>query len=157
MHNSYVMDNKTIEMDGLLGAHLLSGVETDYIEFKDPESYSDQDKVNVIRFILDGVSYMAVEDPEDGYRSCLGRIFIGVEVKNVFDPIEVLCVKKEEKQHDPCDILQMINPLISKVIVEFGTDYSDDYYPSFVSSFSPRYLTEANYAKSLLENEPEES
>ena len=150
------MEQKTIEMDKLLGIHLLSGVETDYIKFKDPESYTDQDQVNVIRFILDDVSYMAVEDPEDGYRSCMGRIFIGFEVKNVFDPIEVICVKKEEKEGDRCDILQMVNPLISKVIVEFGTDHSDDYYPSFVSSFSPRYLTEATYAKSLLENEKEE-
>jgi hypothetical protein len=155
MHNSYVMAKKTVEMNDLLGNHVLSGVETDYVEYKDPDSYSDQDHVNVIRFVLDGVTYMALEDPEDGYRSCLGEILIvDDKVKNTFEPIEVVCQRIDDPEK--YDVLRMINPSISRIVVEFGTDYSDSYYPSFVSSFSPRYLTEATFAKSLLESVEEE-
>jgi hypothetical protein len=146
------MDNiKTVKIDDLLGTHILTGVETDYAQV--PAAFGiGTDRANVIRFILDGIIYSVFEDPNDGYRSSMGDIFIDGEVKNVFDPVEVVCEKKADDEHENFDVLLMINPLISKVVVEFGTENIGDYYPSFVGSFYPVYLTEATYAKALLEN-----
>ena len=38
------------------------------------------------------------------------------------------------------DILELIDVVTGKLVLEVGTDYSDDYYPSFVANFNPEAM-----------------
>ena len=150
MHILLVMN--TVKIDDLLGTHILTGVETDYVQV--PASFGQEtQRANAIKFILDGITYTVIEDPDDGYRSSMNdAILVDGEVRNVFEPIEVSCRKKADEGSEMFDVLEMVNPSVSRVVVEFGTENIDDYYPSFVAAFYPIYLTEAAYAKHLLYN-----
>jgi hypothetical protein len=57
-----------IELENLIGEHLLSGVDNIQVDETEP--------IDAILFILDGVTYMAIEDPDDGYRSMLAELKI---------------------------------------------------------------------------------
>lgn len=113
------------------------------------ERYEDSwEDCGVCRFRLNGVVYIAVEDPSDGYRSHLGafsRYETEVPMQNVFTPCKVLVrqrTKRAEYSGD-ADVLEMIDIVTGKTVLEVGTDNTDDYYPSFVASFSPENM-EAN-------------
>ena len=52
-----------MELKDLVGLHELSGVDTT------TEMIETWGENYVVRFVLDGKTYKAIEDPEDGYRS----------------------------------------------------------------------------------------
>ena len=56
-----------MELSDLVGIHKLSGVETGQVNVTD--EFGDTQDCGFVKFTLDGVHYMAVEDPDDGYRS----------------------------------------------------------------------------------------
>lgn len=117
----------SIDGDHLLGARFLSGV--DFIP-------GDDDPAQ-IRFVLDGVTYAAIEDPDDGYRSALEGVFICKDkIANTFSPVPVVVSRLDDS-----NIYTIAHP-DGRVIVEFGTDNSDDYYPCFVGRFDPTALGE---------------
>jgi hypothetical protein len=133
-------DPKTVTLDDLVGEHVLDGVDT-YIE--QVKKYSDYaEDANVIRFRLDGVVYIAFEDPSDGYRSSLDKLIISptAEMTNTFPPIRVLAKMKTNGSYSENDTLELIDLVTAKVVMEVGTDNSDDYYPSFVSNFTPENM-----------------
>jgi hypothetical protein len=88
-----------------------------------------------ISFILDGKKYTAVEDPSDGYRSCMDRLIAEEgSLKNIFPDTKVMI---------PCsnsDILSFYSVENGMLVMAIGTDHSDDYYPSFVGLFIPENL-----------------
>ena len=91
----------------------------------------------------DGVVYTAVEDPSDGYRSSMEKLFVSPndDVRNVFPPCRVLARKKpDDRWGGKNDTLELIDIATGKVVMEVGTDNSDDYYPSFVSAFWPENM-----------------
>lgn len=106
--------------------------------------YEDGDFENstVIRFQLDEYIYSAVEDPNDGYRSCMDKMFcvhrgFTSVIRNSFEPVKVKAryVSKGEYDQD-CDIIQFWS--VDKeelLILEVGTSNTGDYYPSFVGDF----------------------
>lgn len=124
-----------LNLEALIGDHILTGVDfsTSTIENFD---YGD---ASVMNFVLDGVIYTAVEDPEDGYRSSLGSLLVGAasEVGNMFLACHVTCKMRDGNDSD---VLQMTDKKTGQVVLEVGTDHSDDYYPSFVSHFSPERM-----------------
>jgi len=129
--------DESLNLDDLVGKHVLDGVDT-YIE--KVKIYDDKfEDANAIRFRLDGVVYVAIEDPNDGYRSCLDKLIIAPasEITNIFPAIYVLAKKKASDTHD---ILQLFDVVTGKVVLEVGTDDVDDYYPCFVSSFHPENM-----------------
>lgn len=94
---------------------------------------------NGIMFCLNGITYRAMEDPEDGYRSCLGGIgVVGDVIKNAFAPQPVIGTAR--KYDD--DTVVFINPVTKLAVLEIGTDNMDAYYPSFVAWFDPKSLGE---------------
>jgi hypothetical protein len=105
----------------------------------DPKTVSLEDLVG--EHVLDGVIYIASEDPSDGYRSCLDRVIVSpsAEMTNTFPPIRVLARKKEPGSCSD-DTLELVDLVTGKVVMEVGTDNTDDYYPSFVSNFSPENM-----------------
>lgn len=106
---------------------------------------------NAMLFVLDGVCYAAVEDPDDGYRSSCRSIFV-IEnkplvkklVTNRFRGVKVFA---KHYTNDGYDIV-ILTDVNGNDIAEFGTDYTDDYYPSFVASFRPEQM-KVNRKKSV--------
>lgn len=125
-----------VTFDSLLGEHMLSGV--DLFNSKVKQEWGDYyEDCQCISFVLDGVTYAAIEDPSDGYRSSMESLKISDhEVKNVFSPIRVVCKKKGNEGYHDNDTLQFI-AMNGRVVMEVGTDNADDYYPWFVAFFDP--------------------
>lgn len=133
-------DTTEVNLDALIGEHVLDAVDTFMEKVKRYDEYFED--ANGIRFRLDGVIYTAMEDPSDGYRSSMDHLFVSTDAKlvNVFPPIRVLARKKENDQWQVHDTLEVIDLVTGKVVMEVGTDNTDDYYPSFVSAFHPENM-----------------
>lgn len=128
-----------VEFDSLLGERVLDAVDTSTERVK---TWGDHfEDANVMRFRLDGKVYTAVENPDDGYRSSMDRLYAADEpISNVFPPCKVLVRKKPDDRYGRNDTLEMIDVATGKVVIEVGTDNSDDYYPSFVANFMPENM-----------------
>lgn len=129
-----------VTLESLVGEHELSGV--DMTEEDMPTSYGGGDyHGSVCRFILDGKTYTACEDDNDGYRSAMKSLTEGGEVRNQFAPQRVLCSMRYEDEYGNKDeTLVMRDMITGKEVLEVGTDNTDDYYPSFVSNFQPENM-----------------
>lgn len=128
-------------LEDLIGEHVLSGVEFGTLpKDKEADRYED---ANTMTFILDGHAYCVVESPDDGYRSSMRDIFeVSIEsVKNTFKPVRVLARYREKGQYGATDdILELIDVVTTKVVLEAGTENSNDYYPSYVANFTPENM-----------------
>ena len=134
-----------MKLEDLAGVHNLDAV--DFTNEK-VETWSDQfNDCQAVRFRLDGICYMAIEDPEDGYRSCMKELVISTYAGliNIFAPIEVIGVYKDKSDSDEWneewDILQLIDTKTNNIVLEVGTKNTDDYYPYFVAEFSPQNMS----------------
>lgn len=113
-----------MELKDLVGLHALSGVDL-LTGGTDTEQCS---------FVLDGVTYICRENPDDGYRSYMDDIECSAEsVKNMFLPQSVLCSVAD-------DILEMRDAVTGKEVLRVGTDHSENYYPYCVLEFSPQNM-----------------
>ena len=129
--------NKKIDMTklaDLTGEHLL-----DAVDFSTETSTLYDRDCQVVCFRLDDIIYVAKEDPDDGYRSHMEELSVApidVKMKNTFPSVQVIGVY----QGDSSDILELIDSQTGEVVLEIGTDKTDDYYPYFVSSFHPEAM-----------------
>lgn len=127
------------ELRELVGVHVLDGVDfsSEKIPIYEGSDYFEDSQV--CRFRLDGNVFLAIEDPSDGYRSCLGELrSLGkIELDNIFPPVEVFCLYRSERNRGQCDILEIYDYATGSLVLEIGTDSTNDYYPSFVASFHP--------------------
>lgn len=125
-------------LEELKGEHDLSGVDFGK-KPADKDNFEYEDS-NTMTFVLDGRAYCVIEDPSDGYRSSMGDIIeVPVEsVSNRFAPVRVLARMREKSTYgSAAEILELIDMVTTKVVLETGTDNSDDYYPSYVANFTP--------------------
>lgn len=132
-------ERQGIKLASLVGEHLLSGVDSDTIHVKQYTWRDDMTPCAVLRFVLDGKTYEAVEDPDDGYRNAMEGLYAtDTPVKNMFAPVKVIGRHRTKGEHRGVDdVLELIDAANGKVILEVGTDNTDDYYPSFVASWHP--------------------
>lgn len=139
---------KYVYLEDLLGEHWLDAVDFNAIKHKDWDgSLID---ANSITFRLNGVCYTATEDPNDGYRSTMDRLYTKeVAMKNIFPPVWVVCRPYEpdpddkyndHSNDDGINLVEFVDVWNGKVILTVGTDYSDGYYPSFVDSWEPENM-----------------
>lgn len=113
-----------MELKELMGLHKLSGVDI-----------TNPDECGVVRFVLDGITYKAVEDPSDGYRSyCNELIVCNESITNNFHPQEVIGKMKDN------DVIQFIDVVTGKIVLEVGTDNLDGYYPYCIMNWNPENL-----------------
>lgn len=124
----------------------LEGVDEYTGSIKKWDEYYEQCKC--IRFKLDGVVYVAMEDPSDGYRSYLGELKVDEEeIKNPFSGVEVKGVYRttsgsyEDWTRKSCSILDLVDTTTNEIVVSIGTDNDDDYYPWFVAHFDPTAMS----------------
>lgn len=124
----------------------LTGVDISTVSEK---TWSDQfEYCQVINFILDGITYSAIEDPNDGYRSSLKEVRItDTKVTNVFPPctvrVEKCSARIVDAYRQDCqdDTILFIDTVTGKTVMEVGTSNADDYYPSYVNSFMPENMS----------------
>jgi hypothetical protein len=85
------------------------------------------------QFRLGDTTWLAVEDEDDGYRSYLGSVEIPLATTVLFNQ-PIARVRLEE--HDSA--YKLVDTQDEHVWLEFGTDNSDDYYPCFYFSYTPK-------------------
>ena len=128
-----------MELKDLVGKHVLTGVDMDN---KSIQQYGDYfEDCEVINFVLDGKTYSAVEDPSDGYRSCMKEIIESVEpIKNTFPGQEILARMRDDSDYGKNEILDCIDVKTGKIVLSVGTESTDDYYPLFIGVFTPENM-----------------
>lgn len=114
----------------LCGNKHLSGVDITTAEIG-----SQMDPCEAIRFCLDGVNYLAVCDPDDGYRSFLTELQISdTACINCFPPQRVVVLHDDDSHND---IIKMVSQTTGKLILRIGTEDYLDYYPICVMEYHP--------------------
>ena len=129
-----------MELSELAGKHVFSGIEFGVTDIE--AWFGKIEKTNCVKFTLDGVTYMAVEDPEDGYRSRLEDLVVVDEPCKIRLPdIEVVCHMMEDDQWERNDVLVFVDALNGKTILELGTANWNDYYPYCVMEYTPENMS----------------
>jgi hypothetical protein len=125
-----------MELKELVGMHELSGVDMNSEKIKKEWGNSFED-CQIINFILDGKTYSAIEDPEDGYRSTLREIRVSeVVVKNILAPVQVLGTMRADDE----EVIDFLDTKTGKIVLAIGTEHFDGYYPYFVAEFTPENM-----------------
>lgn len=123
---------RTYSLKELEGKHILSGIE---------QCVGDYINGGYVKFTLDGITYKAVEDPEDGYRSCMNDLEIVTHsCKFPLPDIEVIC-HYSKGDHGNDDILEFIDVNNRKTFLRIGTENYNDYYPYCVMEYIPANLS----------------
>lgn len=122
------------------GTHVLTGVDFDKAELA---TYGEQFTIaQCMRFTLDGNTYVAVEDPCDEYRSTLAYLALSDKpCARQFPGVEVQGKEATYRNGNRCGILQFTRVDDGRVVLELGTDNSDDYYPWYVATFHEAALS----------------
>ena len=128
-----------MDLSELVGNKMLSGI--DRGTEKSMDIWSED--ANFILVVLDGIAYKFKEDPSDGYRSYMEEVEItNDKVINTFAPQPVICqMKPETDDYSRHNILEIFDSNNSKLVLELGTDNTDDYYPYCVMNWNPENLS----------------
>ena len=128
-----------MELKELVGAHILSGVE---VGCEERQIYSWAEHRNYVKFTLDGVTYKAVEDPDDGYRSYMEELEVSeTSCKTKLPDIEVFCVMSAVGEYEgESDVLCFYDVLSGKKIMAVGTENTNDYYPYCILEYHPENM-----------------
>jgi hypothetical protein len=112
---------------------VLTAVKDEQVEGK--SKYSGD--FNRFSFCLNGKTYSADEDPDDGYRSYCSSI----EVSDEALPEAFLCEVKgrmaDDGSYEVNDVLELVDVKTGWVVLEVGTANTDDCYPYCVQRFNP--------------------
>lgn len=139
-----------MELNDLVGKHILSGIEVGVLTKKD---YIGYQSCNYMKFTLDGVTYAAVEDPEDGYRSYMEELVVSDEPCKIKLPnIEVVCSMMEDDVYENNDVLRFVDVMSGREILLVGTENWDDYYPVCRLEYHPENM-HCNIGKDLVEED----
>ena len=128
-----------MDLVNFVGEHILTGVAKGLIDLPS-DMYADADSCSCLDFILDDNVFSAVEDPSDGYRSCLGQILVdrnGCHI-NKFVPHKVRGAFRSTDRNS--DVIEFTDVLTNKIVLSIGTDNTNDYYPYYVAEWLPENL-----------------
>lgn len=123
-----------MEFTEFVGRHTLSGAEPGY----ETEKGEWGDSLPNLAFILDGKTFTAVEDPDDGYRSYLRDVREGGTCNNTFEGEEVDIQQVEGDQYFEGIVAVVV--ATGQEVLRIGTNNYDDYYPCCVLEFRPQAL-----------------
>lgn len=111
--------------------------------YKIKDEYASQSTGNVTYVLLDGKIYRFREDPSDGYRSHIKDIqqvkrTASMKFSMEHDPQRVFVHYGKRKSKDGYSYGNAFDGLTlyrgdPTLLAEFGTDNSDDYYPTYIS------------------------
>lgn len=129
-----------MKLEDLTGLHKLSGIDTGTLT---RDGYWGEETCNYIKFTLDGVHYLAVEDPDDGYRSRCEELVVSEEPpKFTFPPQEMVCsmMPNDGGWGYSNDVLILTDKITGEVVLEVGTMDYDDYYPCCHFHYAPENM-----------------
>lgn len=131
-----------MEIKELVGEHMLDAVDFSREQVK--KWGSEFASCQVMRFRLDGKCYIAAEDQEDGYRSHMRDLTVieGAVMKNVFTSVMVAGRHRTKGSYgsEEDDILELIDVVTGRIVLEVGTEDVSNDYPGFVASFHPEAM-----------------
>lgn len=130
-----------MKLNELAGKHILQGIELGETTARD---WCGEKTVQCVKFTLDGITYMAIEDPSDGYRSYCSDLVIGDKPCEVLLPnVEVVCVPRFNgvQYCSASDILEFIDCNNGKTVLLVGTNNTNDYYPYCIFEYTPENLS----------------
>ena len=96
---------------------------------------------------LDGNIYTAIEDPNDGYRSCLSMIVVNDRTARIdasIPGVKLKAIKGDnstEWSSSNNDTVVFKDSISNMTVIEIGTNNTDDYYPSFVHYYRPENMS----------------
>lgn len=61
-------------------------------------------------------------------------------IKNTFIECNVIGKMKPNDSFGENDVIQLFDTATLEIVLEFGTDSYDDYYPMFIASFYPQNM-----------------
>lgn len=124
--------NNEVCLEDLCGRHILTGV--DRLVKVEGGRVRGIEK-DVLNFTLDGITYSAVEDPDDGWRSMMESLIVSnAELINTFPECEVVGNMND-------DVLELRDVKTKKIVISVGTDNLEDWYPCFVANFNPENMS----------------
>lgn len=136
------MSTERIELSSLVGEHVIDG-RAEFVGVKSDAFHDSDPTVMVLR--LDGKLYWFQEDPGDGYRSGLDHarecaveeLPPGSFIE--FPPIDVTVEHVTKSPRDYDDGYDTLRGVMARGVelFEIGTANTNDYYPSFVCSWTP--------------------
>lgn len=133
-----------MELKELCGKHVFSGCE---LTNEKRKIYGYEENCQVCLFTLDGVTYKAIENPDDGYRSFCEEIKTSEKPpKYLFDGITVVCSMRDDDRYDKHDVLVVRDAENGKTVLEVGTMCCDGYYPCCYFAYTPENM-ECNKGK----------
>lgn len=122
----------------------------------------DHEVGRAFSFCVDGATYTAFENPDDGYRSSMGSMVAreGNWCETQFEPCALIATFANERdlgwanstedsfgpsdeRAAHSDILRLHEPSGMEVALAVGTRRSDEYYPCFVGHHCPKTLQKA--------------
>lgn len=128
----------SITLESLCGKHIFSGCELTTETIK---GYFGEEQCNICLFLLDGITYIAIENPDDGYRSYCEDLKISEKTpRYTFPGIEVLCSMMENEDCQNNNVLVIRDVANGKTILEVGTKNYDDWYPYCHFSYTPENM-----------------
>lgn len=121
----------SVRLCDLTGHHLLSGVEV----------LSSEETGYGVRFCLDGVTFLALQDECDGYRSLCRELEVSQLLPStMFPPQEVLGYMEEEGEYGR-EVLALVDFFTHETVLQIGTGDTEDWYPYFVLEYFPEHLS----------------
>lgn len=125
-----------MKLSDLVGEHILSGIETGGREV---QACGETVTASCVKFTLDGMTYLALEDPDDGYRSYLRELVIVDEACRIKLPnVQVRCEMWHRCDED--EILVFTDVLNGERFLAVGTDYRDGWYPECIMEYRPEKM-----------------
>lgn len=124
----------------LIGKHKLSYIYTTVTHPFDPDGQA-------VAVILDGKTFLFLEDTNDGYRSSLGQILVSDTNPSLRDYTYVdrdvfISISDKSEYAGKAEIYVFKDAKTNEIALEIGTDNIDDYYPSFVYRYNPEAFNE---------------
>lgn len=128
-----------MELHELVGKHIFSGIEIGKMA-RDTYFYTEHHAY--VKFTLDGVTYMAEEDPDDGYRSYMNDLVVAEEPCKIKLPnVAVVCRMMQDRNWEKNNVLIFTDAENGKDILAIGTANYDDYYPYCVMEYMPENMS----------------
>ncbi len=129
-----------MELKDLVGKHILQGIELGMEPNLSDWVYFEQR--HFILFRLDGVTYKATEDPDDGYRSYMRELQIVEDVipRVTLPDVEVVGCMHPDDKWEKFNVIEFNDAKNGKCVLAIGTGNTDDYYPYCVLEYTPENL-----------------